>query len=409
MQRYLFLLLLGFSTLPVFAQNNRVFHFGDIKPMQYTDEKGYGFDDTSGLLANHGFISAPHPFYFSVKLPPGNYDVTVILGDTQGRSATTVRAESRRLFLENIRTQPGEITERRFTVNIRDSGNIKLKPRERAYRHWDNRLTIEFNDSLPKVRSIRIVPNVRATTVFLAGNSTVTDQDKDPWASWGQIIPAFFEPGKVAVANYAESGEALHSFKNRLQQLLSVMRTGDYLFIEFGHNDQKRTGEGIGAFTSYKKDLEYYITQARAKGGIPVLITSMHRRSFDSTGRIVNTLGDYPAAVRLVAAEQKVALIDLNAMSKTLYEAWGPVTSLKAFVHYPANSFPGQPEALKDNTHFSTYGAYEIARCVAKGMVDAGLPLALKVAKFDPARPDAVEGFYWPGSVMGEVVRPDGN
>src|SRR4029077_9945430 len=97
---------------------------------------------------------------------------------------------------------------------------------------------------------------------------------------------------------------------------------------------------------------------------IPVLVTSMQRRSFDSSGHIINTLSDYPEAMRQTAQEENVALVDLNAMSKVLYEAWGPAQSVRAFVHYPANSFPNQPEELKDNTHFNPYGAYELAECI---------------------------------------------
>ena len=145
------------------------------------------------------------------------------------------------------------------------------------------------------------------------------------------MIPAFLIPSKVVVANYAESGEALNSFVSarRLEKVLSLMKTGDYLFVEFGHNDMKQKGEGIGAFTSYKKSLQFFISEIRKKGGIPVLVTSMHRRSFDSTGHIINTLLDYPEAVRQTAKEENVALIDLNAMSKTLYEAWGKQVPLK--------------------------------------------------------------------------------
>ncbi len=105
------------------------------------------------------------------------------------------------------------------------------------------------------------------------------------------------------------------------------------------------------------RDLKFFINEARKKGGIPVLVTSMHRRNFDSTGKIVNTLGDYPAAVRQTAAEEKCTLIDLNNMSKSLYEAWGPNKSQLAFVIYLANTFAGQEKELKDNTHFNTYGA----------------------------------------------------
>ena len=142
-----------------------------------------------------------------------------ILGDTKGISATTVRAENRRLMLENIRTTKGKVITETFTVHIRDSlirdaqgnavGKVRLKPREFAYLHWDNLLTLEFNDSLPKVCAVEITPNTSATTIFLAGNSTVVDQDREPWAAWGQMFPRFLISSKVVVANYAESGETL--------------------------------------------------------------------------------------------------------------------------------------------------------------------------------------------------------
>jgi len=400
---------------------------------KFANEKGYGFTngsevtavDRGGKSVNDDYITSTKPFYFSVNLPDGNYDVKIILGDKKGTSATTVRAECRRLFLENIRTAKGKFVTETFTVNVRDSlirdekGNIvkavRLKPREYNYLHWDNFLTIEFNDSLPKVCAIEITPNKTATTIFLAGNSTVVDQDKEPWAAWGQMIPRFFAPGKAAVANYAESGEALNSFLSarRLEKILSLMKPGDYLFIEFGHNDMKQKGPGIGPFTSYKKLLKQYITEVKKKGGIPVLVTSMHRRNFDKDGKIINTLLEYPEAVRQTAKEENVAVIDLNAMSKVLYEAWGPTKSFKAFVHFPANTFPGQTTKLEDNTHFSTYGAYELAKCIVKSINDQNLPLAqflrTDIAVYDPASPAAFESFYWPLSSFLTSTKPDGN
>lgn len=400
---------------------------------KFANEKGYGFTaesevtavDRGGKSVNDDYITSTKPFYFSVNLPDGNYDVKIILGDKKGTSATTVRAECRRLFLENIRTAKGKFVTETFTVNVRDSlirdekGNIvkavRLKPREYNYLHWDNFLTIEFNDSLPKVCAIEITPNKTATTIFLAGNSTVVDQDKEPWAAWGQMIPRFFAPGKAAVANYAESGEALNSFLSarRLEKILSLMKPGDYLFIEFGHNDMKQKGPGIGPFTSYKKLLKQYIAEVKKKGGIPVLITSMHRRNFDKDGKIINTLLEYPEAVRQTAKEENVAIVDLNAMSKVLYEAWGPTKSIKAFVHFPANTFPGQTTKLEDNTHFSTYGAYELAKCIVKSIKDQNLPLAqflrTDIAVYDPASPAAFESFYWPLSSFMTSTKPDGN
>lgn len=400
---------------------------------KFANEKGYGFTKESELVAvdragksvNDDYITSAKPFYFSVNLPDGNYDVKIILGDKKGTSATTVRAECRRLFLENIKTKKGQFVTEIFTVNVRDSlirdekNNIvkavKLKPREYGYLHWDNFLTIEFNDSLPKVCAIEITPNKTATTIFLAGNSTVVDQDKEPWAAWGQMIPRFFAAGKVAVANYAESGEALNSFLSalRLEKILSMMKPGDYLFIEFGHNDMKQKGPGIGPFTSYKKNLQHYIAEVKKKGGIPVLVTSMHRRNFDANGKIINTLLEYPDAVRQTAKEENVAVIDLNAMSKVLYEVWGPAKSIKAFVHFPANTFPGQTTKLEDNTHFSTYGAYQLANCIVKSIKDQNLPLAkllrADIPAYDPAKPATFESFYWPLSSFVTGTKPDGN
>jgi lysophospholipase L1-like esterase len=400
----------------------------------YTDAGGYGFINSTGITAvaadkkntlTSDFITGSKPFFFSVKLPEGNYDVKVILGDVNGTSATTVRAECRRLFLQNIITKKGEIKTTTFTVHVKDSlirdvtgnvvGKVKLKEREINYYHWDDQLTLEFNDTAAKVCAVEITPNTKATTIFLSGNSTVVDQDREPWASWGQMIPSFFEPGNICIANYAESGETLSSFKGakRLQKLLSLMKAGDYLFIEFGHNDQKQKGEGVGPFTSYKRDLKFFISEVKNKGGIPVLVTSMNRRSFDSTGHIVNTLLEYPEAVRQTAKEENVALIDLNAMSKIMYEAWGPQQSIQAFVHYPANTFPGQEKKLEDNTHFNTYGAYEICRCIVQSIKDNELPVAKYLKKsispFDPAHPDVVEKWYWPQSVLRAAVKPDGN
>ena len=436
-------LLLSTTFVTALSQTNFKFDFGTNKAANgyiavtpntiFSKETGYGFEagfavqaiDRGGNALTGDYITSDKPFYFSVQLPDGNYDVKLILGDASGNSATTVRVENRRLMLGNVRTENGKQVTRTITVHVKDSiirdaqqketDKVRLKPREYTYRHWDNLLTLEFNDSLPKVCAVEITPNKKATTVFLAGNSTVVDQDREPWAAWGQMIPRFFEPGAIAVANYAESGETMKAFvrERRLQKLFSLAKPGDYLFIEFTHNDQKPGGNHLDAFTTYKQTIKEWIGEARKRGMTPVLVTSMHRRNFDSSAHIINTLGDYPEAMRQTAAEEKVALIDLNAMSKTLYEAWGPEQSLRAFVHYPAHTFPGQETALADNTHFSPYGAYELARCVVKGLAAANLPIAKYLIKdniaFDPARPDPIEKFYWPLSAAVTAVKPDGN
>ncbi|MEO7982828.1 MAG: rhamnogalacturonan acetylesterase, partial [Bacteroidota bacterium] len=159
--------------------------------------------------------------------------------------------------------------------------------------------------------------------------------------------------------------------------------------------------------------LKEWITEARKRSVIPVLVTSMHRRSFDSSGHIMNTLSDYPEAMRQTAKEENVSMIDLNAMSKTLYEAWGDKASVNAFVHYPANTFPNQKEALKDNTHFNPYGAYELASCIVSSIRSQKLALARFIRKdipsFNPAKPMPFEKFYWPQSSFVTAGKPDGN
>lgn len=441
--RYLLCGVLWIVAARVQAQPSRRFDFGTeraapgylpVTPAtKFSDQTGYGFDGRAGVRSvdrggdalTGDFITSETPFFFSILLPEGNYDVQLVLGDSKGSSATIVRAENRRLMLPAVHTAPGETVTRNFTVHIRDSmlrkkegqatGTVRLKQREIHYLHWDNRLTLEFNDSLPKLCAIQIIPNKTAATVFLAGNSTVVDQDKEPWAAWGQLFPCFFEPGKIAIANYAESGETLKAFENekRLEKIWNLARPGDYLFIEFAHNDQKPGDNHLDPFTTYKQTLKEWIAAAGMRSVVPVLVTSMHRRSFDSTGHLVNTLGDYPEAMRQVAREENTALIDLHAMSRVLYESWGPQPSVRAFVHYPAGTFPGQTAALADNTHFSTYGAYEIARCVVEGLKRSGLPLAkfLKkdIAAFDPATPDNYATWYWPLSPLAASIKPDGN
>jgi lysophospholipase L1-like esterase len=398
---------------------------------RYTPERGYGIDLESMVNTNShngkdalldGYVTASQPFYFSVKVPEGNYRIKVTLGDDLGTSDATIRAECRRMMVNRVQTGKGQHRTVEFTLHIRDSlirssnSKVRLKARERAYLHWDDKLTLEFNGPEPKVNAIEITPEQPGVvTLFLAGNSTVVDGGKEPYAAWGQMIPSFFQPGKVAVANYAESGETLSSFisARRFEKMLSLMKPGDYAFVEFGHNDQKQNGPGVGAFTTYKKNLKYFIDEVKKKGGIPVLVTSVQRRRFDSSGKIEETLGDYPAAVRQTALEEGVACIDLNAMSKIMYEAWGQEESIKAFVHFPANTYPGQTKAVADNTHFRPFGAYEVAKLIVTGIRDRQLELAkmiiVNVPEFDPAKPGSFASFYWPNSPIVASEKPDGN
>ncbi len=357
--------------------------FGEeIPAAPYSKETGRGFD--------LGTSPVSKPFFYSVAMPEGNYEVNVTVGDAAAACDTSVRAEARRLMLMHVRTDPGRFETRSFAVNVRNGslpggGRVHLKPREDGSLDWDDKLTFEFTGPRPCLAALEISASPAIPTVFLAGDSTVTDQREEPYASWGQMLPRFFNSG-IAVANHAESGESLKSFlvAGRLDKILTQIRRGDYLFIQFGHNDMKedRPLTYLEPFTTYKAYLKAYLAEVRRRGATPVLVTPMHRRRFDANSKIVNTLGDYPAAMRQVAQEEHVALIDLHAMSAAFYEALGPEKSAAAF---------GAPPS--DITHHSAYGAYELARCVIEGIRTSGLDLARFIAgdagRFDPARPDA--------------------
>ena len=351
----------------------------------------------------------------------GNYKVTVTIGSKKRAANTVVRAESRRLMVESCSTKKGQFQTVSFIVNkrspmIAEGKKVSLKLREQGYLNWDDNLSLEFSGSAPAVESVIIEPDTTATTVFLCGNSTVVDQEEEPWASWGQMIPRWFTD-KVAFSNHAESGLSLRSFMagRRLEKVLSMLRKGDYVLCEFGHNDQKEHGSGDGAWYSFQYQLKLFIDQVRAAGGIPVFVTPTQRRSFDEAThtKVQETHGDYPDAMRDVARREEVPLIELHNMTRDFFEALGFEGSKKALVHYPAGTFPGQEKALEDNTHFNPYGAYEVAKMVVMGMKQLGLPVVQHLREdwqdFDPRHPDNPETFQWYPANKQNMTKPDGN
>ena len=378
----------------------------------YSDTQA-GFDLNTLPEFTGKSCTSDKPFFFSAPVAEGSYRITVVLGGDQP-ATTTIWSEARRLSIEKVHTEASASKTETFDVNVRTpeiggdpASHVHLKPREIGNLDWDNKLTLEFNGDHPSIRSISIEPiTPHEPTIYLAGDSTVVDQDVEPWAAWGQMLPRFFRPG-VVIANHAESGETIKSFvsEQRFSKIFSLIQPGDYLFMQFNHNDQKispRTHQPVVPLDEYRALLTEYIAKARAAGATPVLVTSMNRRTFDASGHITNSLGDYPDTMRAVAREQHVALIDLNDMSKTLFETMGPEGTLKAFMHYAANSFPNQTESISDDTHFNKYGAYELARCVVHGIRAANLPIKKFLSKdipdFNPAHPDDVNTFHLPAT-----------
>ncbi len=348
----------------------------------------------------------------------GMHLVTIAFGGDDVDSVTTVKAEARRLLALNVAVPKGRTETRSFFVDVRRpeyaGGRVALKARESGAPDWDDQLSLEFIGPTARARVVSVQPAPSATVrVFLAGDSTVTNQNFEPYVGWGQALPLFLGD-RAVVANHAESGRALRSFQgeHRLDKILAQLRAGDFVLIQFGHNDQKEKGEGVGAFTTYAARLRAYAAAIQAKGGKPVLVTAVARRRFDAQGQVVESLGDFPEAVRRVAKERGLPLIDLNAASKQVYQALGVERSKFALLHHPANTFPGQTEPLRDDTHFSAYGAYEMARCVVQG-IRTGVPelaahLAPNVTPFDPTHPDDPAQVVIPASSLVRGDKPEG-
>lgn len=221
-------------------------------------------------------------------------------------------------------------------------------------------------------------------TVYLAGDSTVSDYPKNraPESGWGQAIGVMFDEN-VMVKNEAASGRSAKSFitEGRLAKILKEIHRGDYLFIQFGHNDQKINdpNRSTEPFTTYKSYLKQYIDGAREKGAIPVLVTPVERRKFSVDGKAIDTHGHYPEAMKELGKEEHVVVIDLTTKSKQLFERLGQEKTKDIFLFLDAGENPNFPNGVMDNTHFQEKGAREMARLVLDGIEEQNIPLRLHI------------------------------
>ncbi|AVR45627.1 rhamnogalacturonan acetylesterase [Christiangramia fulva] len=403
----------------VFGKDNSKSGTSITSPVTFKNERNNGFDfKTSGNVQLHkeGFTAAK-PVYFSTRVPEGNYKVEVILGSSQQASKTTIKAESRRIMDVGTEIPKGKELIKIFNVNVRkpqikNDQKVSLKSRELDDLDWDDKLTLEFSGNVA-VKRVSISPAPDVKTIFLAGDSTMTDQDIEPWASWGQMIPQYFND-EVVIANHAFSGASLASFKGRkrLEKIMEQIKPGDYLVIGFAHNDEKRTGEGIGPWQSYTELLKEFVNSAKEKEANPILITPTQRRHFKD-GELQPTHGDYPDAIRKVAEQMNIPLIDFTKMTTEMYNSWGDEISRKAFVQYPAGTFPGQNKKLEDNTHFNAFGANEIALAFIHGIREQNLELEKylkpETPYYNPEKPNLLSSWTVPMSPRFESIKPDGN
>ncbi|SMF28052.1 Lysophospholipase L1 [Priestia filamentosa] len=209
--------------------------------------------------------------------------------------------------------------------------------------------------------------------VYLVGDSTVSTYDSSvaPRAGWGQVFEEEFRH-KVTVRNEAQSGRSSKSFidEGRLDAVLSEIQKGDYLFIQFGHNDEKIEDPSryTEPSTTYKSYLKQYIDGARAKKATPILITPVERRRFTEEGIAYNSHGTYPQAMKELGKEENVPVIDLTEKSKALYQELGIEKTKDLFLWLEKGEHPNYPDGVIDNTHFQGNGAREISHLVAEGV-----------------------------------------
>lgn len=380
----------------------------------YTDSLGYGYDCGTVELSK----KQKAPMFFSVKVPEGDYKVTVTLGSKYYAGITALRSETRRLVVDKMVTRKGELRDVTFNVNVHTpyidgKKTVGLHRREIGKMNWDDKLTLEFNGESPAVSRIRIEPNTPECKIWLCGNSTVTDQDGEPYASWGQMFPFWFNE-KVSVENLAMSGLRTTSFiqQNRLEKIKKELKKDDYVLVEFGHNDEKDRHPGSGAWYNFSMNLKTFIDELRPLGARIIFVTPTERRNFQN-GMAQPTHGDYPVAIRTIAERENVPLIDLTVATTTLFNAMGEEGSKHLLVHYPMGTFPGQEAELKDNTHANAFGAFEISKLVIEGMKKLGINLTDYLRNewpgFTPSEPDDWQQFYWPLTPSGYTEKPAGN
>jgi lysophospholipase L1-like esterase len=380
----------------------------------YSAERGYGFEPGPAVTAisgdsddplDTGAVISTKPFSFSVAAPQeGNYRVTVTLGDPKAESTVTVKSEVRRLMVEHLHTDAGKFVTRTFTVNVRGpkistGGRVALDSREwdsakdrAATWSWDDKLTLTFGDAHPALAAIEIHKVDDVPTVFILGDSTVTDQPSGPGGSWGQMFTRWFKP-EVAIANHAESGETLKGFlkERRWDKVLDSIKPGDYVLIEFGTNDSKAHGPQniypnqdfsetyAPAETTYRELLRKFVADAKKRGAQPVIISPSARQN-DVTAQ--GSLSAYANAAMATAKEIGVPFINLNAMGAKINVALGDEAARQ----------------FNDRTHHVEYGAYLQAKCIVEGIKQNQLPLAKYIVDdfgdFDPDHPEPTPAHY---------------
>ncbi|WP_105566490.1 rhamnogalacturonan lyase family protein [Microbacterium halophytorum] len=353
----------------------------------YTPERGFGFIDPAGVTGTDrggddalrgDFVTAAGAT-FAVDLDNLDYTVSLIAGDTGGATDISITTE----FMQKVQpTQKatGEFLEMDYDIAL-----------------VDGQLSFAFGGETPNIAAIEITAHPAdeagaVPTAYLTGDSTVQTYDPYwvPQAGWGQMLDRFLSDD-VAVDNHAIGGRSSRSFveQGRLDDVLRSVKPGDYVFTQFGHNDA--TASVPERYTSpedFRDYLKIYVEGTRQRGGTPVLVTPVNRLDVNTeTGAFNESFPEYVQAMKDVATELEVDLVDLSASSRAYLDEIGVENAKSVFLHVPAGVYPNRPDGTQDDTHFQEYGAIQMARLIALDVAELGLPISDAV---EVTTPDAV-------------------
>ena len=218
-------------------------------------------------------------------------------------------------------------------------------------------------------------------SIYMIGDSTMSNKKNpeiNPEHGWGQVFPEFFNE-QISIQNHAVNGRSSRSFidEGRWQAVLDELKSGDYVLIQFGHNDQKYKDSTrfTNPYTGYRRNLEKFVKETREKGANPVLLSSIVRRKFNEFGTLEDTHGVYPFIVREVAREMDVPFIDLQLKTEDLVISLGPEKSKELYLWIKPGENDYIPNGREDNTHLNYYGAKKIAGLAVEGIKELELPL----------------------------------
>ena len=245
--------------------------------------------------------------------------------------------------------------------------------------------------------------------VYLVGDSTMADKptpETNPERGWGQLLQRFFDQ-HVAIHNHAVNGRSTKSFidEGKWREVERALKQGDYVFIQFGHNDEKveDSARYAAPYTAYRRNLERFVMETRAKGAIPVLFTPIVRRKFNAQGTLEDTHGAYPLVVREVARDLNVAFVDLQTLTEALVRGAGPEGSKQLYVWVAPGESSMYPEGRQDDTHLSVTGATRVAQLAASAIAYGGLPLRQFVRNVDTASRGSGEIPLWEKGAPGAL------